>query len=404
MDSSRTQNIVAALLALGILVAWSVAGFLISTPRDSNLDTVAPPVPGILQRNLVSSASWYQAYPARRAVGSIFDDVFSSECDIDSSLMDDDSASLLSSIVAPPSLVASVGHSYIYDTGLEWDEACIVSAPEGVTIEDGILRWTPLSKDLDYASQEKNFKIGYFKGDSAGVVQEYRVKVTSESFLLGTDLRGRPISDLIIRAGRWIVLPGLVAVLGIILFGLFPGVMAGYRGGQLDGIVTSVAQVSESVPIIIVLVVVSIVTGKNIYATMFVVGLIMAPGAARDIKARVRSLKENQFIESARELGLSEKRVIWNEVVWYNCMDVITKHVFSVLLFSVVVEITLSYLKVGLAESETSLGGLIFDGRALAFNQGAYWLLALSCFATVAAMGLFAMAGNAVTEFFKRGE
>ncbi|MEQ9103983.1 MAG: ABC transporter permease subunit [Rhodothermales bacterium] len=393
-----------ALLAIGILVAWSVAGFWISTPRDSNKDTVAPPVHSILQRNMVSTASWYEAYPARRAFESIFDDVFGSECDVDSSMVDKGSSSLLSRIAAPPSFVAIVGQPYVYDTGLEWDDACIVSAPDGVSIEGGVLRWTPLSKDMDYASQEKNFKVGYFRGDSAGVVQEYRVKVTSESFLLGTDLRGRPISNLIIRAGRWIILPGLVAVLGILLFGLIPGVLAGYRGGRPDAIVSSFAQVSESVPIIIVLVVVAIVTGMNIYATMFVVGMILAPGAARDIKARVRSLNENQFIESARELGLSEKRVIWSEVVWYNCMDVITKHVFAVLLFSVVVEITLSYLKVGLPESEISLGGLILAGRALAFNQGAYWLLALSCGATIAAMGLFAMAGNAVTEFFKRGE
>jgi len=130
----------------------------------------------------------------------------------------------------------------------------------------------------------------------------------------------------------------------------------------------------------------------NIYAMMAVLGVVLFPRNALQIKNKVLSLKENQFIEAARELGMSDRRILLKDILWHNARTPVLSFCFQIMAFAILIEVTLSYLNLGIKEPDVSWGKMIFDHRSMIQEQKLWPLFfpAVTIFLSVAAFYLLA--------------
>ena len=113
-------------------------------------------------------------------------------------------------------------------------------------------------------------------------------------------------------------------------------------------------------------------------------GLLWFPGIARQVKTQVQALKARQFVEAARELGLSDAQILWKEIIWANTRAFLLSRFFFGLALAVLVETSLSYLNLGVVKPGISWGNLITTGKDLTMlASGEYWLLVCPALAIV---------------------
>lgn len=138
----------------------------------------------------------------------------------------------------------------------------------------------------------------------------------------------------------------------------------------------------------------------NLYPVMGVLGVILFPGVARGVKARVLALKARQFIEAARELGLSDAEILWKDIIWHNNRPFLLRRVFYGFALAVVVEVTLSYLNIGILPPTVSWGNLILEGRGL-IETRQYGPAFFPAAATVVAIAGYYLLGSGLERRFR---
>ena len=147
----------------------------------------------------------------------------------------------------------------------------------------------------------------------------------SGSHLLGTDSAGRDILSRIIFGSQATLLSALIVVVTSIIIGVPTGLIAGYYGGRFDSIASWIANMLMSLPSIIVLLAVRAAVGPSIAISMFVFGILIAPGFFRLTRTAVMSVRNELYVDAARVSGLSDFRII-------------TKHIFTVVRAPIIIQ------------------------------------------------------------------
>ena len=202
---------------------------------------------------------------------------------------------------------------------------------------------------------------------------------------------------------RWTVGPGLIAVSVSLLLGLLLGGLAGYYEGRVDAALGYITHLSEAFPALVLLFLAAVIFHYDQYGlapVMVVLGIVLAPGVAREVKAKVKTLKAQQFIEASQELGLSDAHILWKDIVWYNARSLLLSRAFYGFALAIALEVTLSYLRLGIQEPGGSWGIMIFSGRDL-LNSHGYWLLFFPAVATVLAMAGYFLLGNGLVQMLR---
>ena len=304
-----------------------------------------------------------------------------------------------------PAVTAVVGQPYRFVLQIAGAEAPVryrlQRYPEGMSIDEqeGAIVWTPA------ASQNAAQVVEIEAVDAAnqGLRMTYTLHTSEVTHALGTDALGRDIFSLLIMGTQWALLPGLV-VAGIALgLGVLLGAVGAYYGGSLGQLGSLIAAASETLPALILLFLAALIFDYRLYPVMAVLGVILFPGVAREVGARVTTLASNQFIEAARELGLSDRRILWVDIVWYNARSLLISKFFVILGIAVAMEVTLSYLKLGVQPPEISWGNMIFEGRR-ALNDGRYALFLLPSIATMLTVFGYYSLGRSFTDTMPAGE
>ena len=189
---------------------------------------------------------------------------------------------------------------------------------------------------------------------------------------LGTDELGRDILSRLIYGGR-VSLLGPVYVLIVALgLGVTLGMIAGYSEGWVDRAMTRGLDLLMSIPVIIMLLAVVTIFGRNEAATMIALGVFISPGVARVIRGATRAIRKELFIDAARVVGVRDDQVI-------------VRHVFPGILGPVIVQATLlaagallieaglGYLGLGVQPPTASWGGMIGDAATYIHTQA--WML-----------------------------
>ena len=137
----------------------------------------------------------------------------------------------------------------------------------------------------------------------------------SAEHLLGTDALGRDILSRLLYA----ILPSLgYAVLALVVFlivGIPLGIIAGYRGGRVDAIISRSAEIAMSIPAVIILLVVLAVFASSPVAAMIALGVLAAPGLIRVARGSALVVREESFVTAATVAGVQPSRIMATHIL-----------------------------------------------------------------------------------------
>lgn len=190
-------------------------------------------------------------------------------------------------------------------------------------------------------------------------------------FLLGTDKYGR---DLLSRlmAGSFVSLSvGLIAVFISLLAGLTLGLLAGYYRGRVDAIIMWFTNVVWAIPTLLLVMAITFAFGTGFWKVFLAVGLTMWVEVARIVRGQVLSVREKEYIEAARALGLREGRIIFRHILPNIISPVI---VISAANFAsaILIEAGLSFLGLGAQIPTPSWGNMIREHYSFITTELAY--------------------------------
>lgn len=189
--------------------------------------------------------------------------------------------------------------------------------------------------------------------------------------LLGTDQQGRDMLSRIIYGARISLIVGFATVALAGLLGTILGLVSGYYGGWIDAVIMRLADVQLSFPFILLALTINALLGlglRNIIITLVITGWVIY---ARLVRGEVLALKEQEFIEGARALGLSDGLIIVKHLLPNVFTPVIVLTSLQVAQV-IVAEAAISFLGFGVQPPTPAWGNMLSDGRNYLMN--AWWL------------------------------
>jgi peptide/nickel transport system permease protein len=146
-------------------------------------------------------------------------------------------------------------------------------------------------------------------------ISRERLEAPGNGHFMGTDELGRDVLSRVIHGTRVTLLVGVsAAALGLVI-GTTVGAIAGYFGGVLDTIIMRISEMFQIMPNFFVAVLIVALFGSGIGRVIFVIAFLGWPIIARLARAEVLRLKEQQFVEAARAIGLGRFSIISKELV-----------------------------------------------------------------------------------------
>jgi peptide/nickel transport system permease protein len=132
---------------------------------------------------------------------------------------------------------------------------------------------------------------------------------------LGSDHLGRDIYSRIVHGARVSLIVGLTSmVLGSVVGGIV-GLLSGYAGGTVDLIAQRVLDILQGLPLLVLALVMSAALGPSIPNVILAISIPIVPRAARVVRSSVLTIREMQYVEAARGLGLSHLRIAFRHVM-----------------------------------------------------------------------------------------
>ncbi len=180
-------------------------------------------------------------------------------------------------------------------------------------------------------------------------------------YFLGSDHLGRDIFSRILYGGRVSLAVGFLATAVSLTIGVIYGAVAGFLGGRTDSIMMRFVDILYALPFMIIVIILTTYFGNNLWLLFVCIGAVEWLTMARIVRGQVNSLKNQEFVEAARSLGLPHWRIISRHLIPNTIGPVI---VYTTLTVPAVMrlEAILSFLGLGVQPPNASWGSLIKEG------------------------------------------
>ncbi|WBW95672.1 oligopeptide ABC transporter permease [Oceanirhabdus sp. W0125-5] len=213
--------------------------------------------------------------------------------------------------------------------------------------------------------------IAPYERDLADMTKTYAKP--SSAHLLGTDDLGRDVLTRLIYSGRISLTVGIFSALISLFIGSFVGATSGYFGGKIDFVNMRIVDIFMCFPFFVLAITIAAVLGPSIWNVVFITGVLGWTGIARIIRAEILSIKEREFVEAARALGMSSGEIIIKHILPNVAAPLIVFTTMSVA-FGIISEAGLSFLGLGVKQPVPSWGNMLAAAQGLRQLRGMPWL------------------------------
>ncbi|WP_279232915.1 oligopeptide ABC transporter permease [Haloimpatiens lingqiaonensis] len=232
--------------------------------------------------------------------------------------------------------------------------------------------------------------------NTMSLVDKY--KPPTSTHILGTDEVGRDVLTRLMYGGRVSLLVGILAVIIEVVIGSILGAIAGYYGGKIDAIIMRIVDMFMCLPGLPILIMLAAVMSdlkikpeNRMYVIMFIIGFLGWPSLCRIVRGQILSLREQEFMQAAECLGLSDKRKMFVHLLPNTFASIIVSATLGIG-GAILTESTLSFLGLGVTPPTPSWGQMVQKVNDLFTLKNRMWVWAppgLCIFLTVMAINLF---------------
>lgn len=205
------------------------------------------------------------------------------------------------------------------------------------------------------------FTVDYDKQIVKQIVKE-RLQGPSLEHPFGTDQYGRDIWLRVLYGARYSLSVGIVAVMVSLLIGGVLGIIAGYFGGWVEGIIMRCCDVFSSIPSMLLAICISTAFGANMFILMISVGVVSVPAFARVARASVMTVRDQEFIEAARAIGASKLSIMFRHILPNSLAPIIVQVTMRVG-SAIITAASLSFLGLGVPAPAPEWGAMLSEGR-----------------------------------------
>ena len=195
----------------------------------------------------------------------------------------------------------------------------------------------------------------------------------SAQHILGTDDVGRDLFARLLYGGRISLLVGIASTCVSVLIGVPLGLIAGYYRGIWETIIMRAADIFMSFPSMILILVLVAVFGPSIFNVTVVIGVLGWTSIAKLIYGNTLSLREKEYIEAAKAMGMKNRKIIFTEILPNAIAPVWVTIAFRVS-SGILTESSLSFLGLGVQTPQASWGNIIFAAQNLLVLTARPWV------------------------------
>lgn len=195
-----------------------------------------------------------------------------------------------------------------------------------------------------------------------------RLAPPSRAHLLGTDEAGRDVLTRMLYGSQVSLLVGIVPTVISMLAGAILGIIAGYNGGRTDAVIMRIADVMLAFPSMFLAMAIMYTLGDGMINIFLALALVNWASVARIVRAETLKLKETEFVEAARSIGVG-KLVIMLRHIFPNCAPSLIVLFTLNIPSAILSESSLSFLSIGIKPPQASWGMMVNAGRQFLYSQ-----------------------------------
>lgn len=204
--------------------------------------------------------------------------------------------------------------------------------------------------------------------------QDARFQAPDAAHPMGTDIMGRDVLSRILFGARISLLVGLLTAFVSVIIGTLYGTISGYYGGWLDSLMMRIVDIIYGLPYIIFVIILMVLIGRGISNIFIALIAVMWLTMARIVRGQVLSIKEKEYIEAARALGVNSSRIVFRHII-PNITGVILIYAAIIVQEVILYESFLSFLGLGIQAPMCSWGSLTKDGVDVIMTGTNLWIL-----------------------------
>ncbi len=183
----------------------------------------------------------------------------------------------------------------------------------------------------------------------------------SSKFWFGTDELGRDIFTRLCLGARISLFIGVMAAILDLIVGVMMGSIAGILSGKIDELIMRVADIMHSIPYLLIVIMLMVIMGSGIYTILLALTITGWITMARMVRGQIMQLRALDFIQAARALGASRRRILFKHFI-PNAIGPIIATMTLTIPTAIFAEAFLSFLGLGVQAPTASLGTMASDG------------------------------------------